>query len=92
MSLAPFSSPDSGDRKMARSHQPSPVPPDGGWGWVVVMSSFLIHVIADGVAYSFGIFYIEFLHVFGESRGATGWVGSLMVGTTWTSGKHIVQG
>ena len=64
-----------------------PTPPDGGWGWVVVFGSFMIHVIADGVAYSFGIFYIEFLDYFRESRGVTGWVGSLMVGITWASGE-----
>lgn len=23
-----------------------PVPPDGGWGWVVVFGSFMIHVIS----------------------------------------------
>ncbi|RCN34814.1 hypothetical protein ANCCAN_19328 [Ancylostoma caninum] len=32
-----------------------PIPPDGGWGWVVVVGSFLIHVFADGFAYSFGV-------------------------------------
>lgn len=28
---------------------------DGGWGWVVVLGSFFIHVFADGIVYSFGI-------------------------------------
>lgn len=32
-----------------------PVSPDGGWGWVVVIGSFFIHVFADGFVYSFGV-------------------------------------
>ncbi|RZB40360.1 monocarboxylate transporter 3, partial [Asbolus verrucosus] len=32
------------------------VPPDGGWGWVVVMAAFLCNFIADGSIYTFGIF------------------------------------
>ena len=67
-----------------------PTPPDGGWGWVVVLGSFMIHVIADGVAYSFGIFYVEFLDYFKGGRGETGWVGSLMVGITWGSGRFML--
>ncbi|XP_054718074.1 monocarboxylate transporter 12-B-like [Uloborus diversus] len=63
-----------------------PEPPDGGWGWVVVFCSFMIHVIADGVTYTFGIFHMEFLRHFGESNGATSWVSSIMVGTTFCVG------
>ena len=25
-----------------------PLPPDGGWGWVVVLSSFMCNLILDG--------------------------------------------
>lgn len=32
-----------------------PISPDGGWGWVVVVGSFFIHVFADGFVYSFGV-------------------------------------
>ena len=64
-----------------------PVPPDGGWGWVVVFASFMIHVIADGIVYSFGIFYSEFLHYFESGKGDTAWIASLMVGITFVSGE-----
>ncbi|KAI1720864.1 MonoCarboxylate Transporter family [Ditylenchus destructor] len=34
---------------------------DGGYGWVVVAGAFLIHVIADGFVYSFGIIEEELI-------------------------------
>ncbi|KAK6962624.1 monocarboxylate transporter 5 [Biomphalaria glabrata] len=61
-------------------------PPDGGWGWMVVLSSFLIHVIADGVVYSFGVFLMELVDFFKTSRGDTSWVGSLQPAVTFTVG------
>lgn len=65
-----------------------PVPPDGGWGWMVVLSSFLIHVIADGIVYSFGVFFVEFLDYFKGGKGETAWVGSLVPAVTYTVGKY----
>lgn len=73
-------------RKASEEHK-MPDPPDGGWGWVVVFASFMIHVIADGVTYTFGIFYVEFLEYYKESKGTTAWVASIMVGTTYCIGK-----
>ncbi|XP_043685849.1 monocarboxylate transporter 9 isoform X1 [Vespula pensylvanica] len=61
-------------------------PPDGGWGWVVVFASFLIHVIIDGMTYSFGVFYLELLYYFEEGKGATAWIASILVGVTLCSG------
>ncbi|XP_031850076.1 monocarboxylate transporter 5 isoform X1 [Nomia melanderi] len=63
-----------------------PLPPDGGWGYAVVLASFLIHVITDGMTYSFGVFYLEFLYYFEEGKGATAWIASILVGVTLCSG------
>lgn len=52
----------------------------------------MIHIffLADGVTYSFGVLYTEFLEVFKESKGATAWVASLLVGVTLCSGKNLI--
>ncbi len=86
------------DRKRRHGSQKSnrkqevvlPTPPDGGWGWVVVFSSFMIHIIADGIAYSTGIFFIEFQDYFHAGKGETGWIGSILIGVTWGSGESII--
>lgn len=31
-----------------KSSTSKPIVPDGGWGWVIVFSSFMIHFIMDG--------------------------------------------
>ncbi|PSN40793.1 hypothetical protein C0J52_07180 [Blattella germanica] len=63
-----------------------PKVPDGGWGWVVVFSSFFISMIADGISFSFGLLYIEFLEHFGESKSKTAWIGSLFMAVPLLSG------
>jgi len=63
-----------------------PTVPDGGWGWMVVLGSFMIHVIADGTMYSFGVFVEDFVGYFDCSRSAVGGLGSLMLGACRCSG------
>lgn len=53
---------------------------------MVVFCSFMVHVLADGVTYSFGIFHLEFLEHFKESNGRTAWVASILVSTTFLCG------
>ncbi|XP_063977288.1 monocarboxylate transporter 14-like isoform X1 [Diachasmimorpha longicaudata] len=60
--------------------------PDGGWGWMVVLASLIISMIADGVSFSFGLLYIEFLNAFGESKAKTAWIGSLFMAVPLLSG------
>lgn len=62
------------------------LPPDGGFGWVIVAASFLINGLVDGLAAIFGVYQPEFLAWFGASRGKTALAGSLMAGTFLISG------
>ncbi|RZB40362.1 MFS 1 domain containing protein [Asbolus verrucosus] len=32
------------------------IPPDGGWGWMVILGSFLCNFIVDGIIYTYGQF------------------------------------
>nr|CAD7268274.1 unnamed protein product [Timema shepardi] len=63
-----------------------PKVPDGGWGWVVVASSLVISMIADGISFSFGLLYSEFLIHFDESKSKTAWIGSLFMAVPLLSG------
>jgi len=61
-------------------------PPDGGWGWFVVLASFMIHIIADGITYSFGVFLVALIKELDADRGATSLIPSILVGVTLGSG------
>ncbi|KAK3104381.1 hypothetical protein FSP39_000664 [Pinctada imbricata] len=57
-----------------------PKSPDGGYGWIVVLSAFFTFFISDGFAYSFGVLYAKLLEKFQESRSTTAWIPSLFYG------------
>lgn len=56
------------------------LPPDGGYGWIVVFASFVLNFIIDGIAYSFGVFLDAWMVDFKSSKSKTSWVGSLLTG------------
>jgi hypothetical protein len=70
-----------------------PMAPDGGYGWVILCASFFVNFLVDGVCFSFGIFFLEFLEHFGESKETTSWVGSVLNGMYLFLGKllHLTQ-
>lgn len=74
------------DEEMRAGAKQKPKIPDGGWGWVVVLSSLVISMIADGVSFSFGLLYIEFLYEFEQSKATTAWIGSLFMAVPLLSG------
>ncbi|XP_066528866.1 monocarboxylate transporter 9a [Hoplias malabaricus] len=53
---------------------------DGGWSWVIVLSSFLAQLLAFGSPQSVGVLYPEWLSTFNEGKGMTAWVGSMVSG------------
>ncbi|GBM56022.1 Monocarboxylate transporter 14 [Araneus ventricosus] len=59
---------------------------DGGWGWMIVFSTFIIHVITDGVMFSFGVFYQPFLEFFETTGALASLVMSIFVGTCCVAG------
>ncbi|CAH0552901.1 unnamed protein product [Brassicogethes aeneus] len=66
-----------------------PPPPDGGYGWVVVFASFMCNMIVDGIAYTFGIFLTQIMEHYGETKGKTAWVGSLLSGMYLSAGPVV---
>lgn len=56
------------------------VPPDGGWGWVVVAASFACNMVVDGIIFSFGTFLPYIQLSFAASKAHAALIGSLMSG------------
>ncbi|CAL8343501.1 unnamed protein product [Lota lota] len=54
-------------------------PPDGGYGWVVVASSFLIMGLTAGVMKNLGLFFLEIQRHFGVLNSTASWVTSTTI-------------
>ena len=69
-----------------------PLPPDGGWGWAVVVAAFVANLILDGVCYTFGVIMPQLLEHFRAGKGKTALVGSMLPGFYLIVGKPIMHG
>ncbi|XP_029915210.1 monocarboxylate transporter 13 [Myripristis murdjan] len=54
-------------------------PPDGGYGWVVVASAFLVMGLTAAVLKNFGLFFLEIQSHFGVPTSTTSWVTSTTI-------------
>uniref|UniRef100_A0A8D2CW53 Major facilitator superfamily (MFS) profile domain-containing protein n=1 Tax=Sciurus vulgaris TaxID=55149 RepID=A0A8D2CW53_SCIVU len=62
---------------------------DGGWAWMMVLSSFFVHILVMGSQIALGVPNVEWLEEFHQSRGLTAWVSSLSMGITLIVGPFI---
>lgn len=65
------------------------VPPDGGWGWVVMMASFSCNVIVDGIVFSAGMFLKPIGEEFNATTPQTALVSSLLSGFYLLAGPFV---
>lgn len=67
------------------------VPPDGGYGWVVMVAAFLCNVVVDGIIFSIGPVVAAMTDSFGVSAFDASWVASLLAGFYLLAGIHAIN-
>ncbi|KAL1455950.1 hypothetical protein WDU94_000714 [Cyamophila willieti] len=75
--------PQQDEQKKQAKSESRPVitrPLDGGYGWVIVVASFVCNTIVDGIANSFGIFIDILSTSFDEDKGNVAFASSVNVG------------
>uniref|UniRef100_A0AAY4C2E3 Major facilitator superfamily (MFS) profile domain-containing protein n=1 Tax=Denticeps clupeoides TaxID=299321 RepID=A0AAY4C2E3_9TELE len=60
----------------------TPIPPDGGWGWMIVVACFLTTFFARGITRCISVFFVEFQMQFSQDYSRTAWIHSLVDCTT----------
>ncbi|NXP26553.1 MOT2 protein, partial [Scytalopus superciliaris] len=56
-------------------------PPDGGYGWVVVVSAFMVMGLTVAVLKTFGLFFVEIQQHFDGLASTTSWITSVTIAT-----------
>ncbi|XP_067933109.1 monocarboxylate transporter 12-like [Watersipora subatra] len=62
------------------------IPPDGGYGWVICFTAFLMHFLLDGVANSFAIYLRDYQQYFDTT------VANISLANALLCGVVIIQG
>lgn len=69
---------------------PAVPPPDGGWGWAVVLASF----ISIGFSYAFPkaitVFFKEIQVIFDASYSQIAWISSIMLAVMYAAGESAL--
>ena len=64
-------------------------PPDGGWGWVVMIAAFLCCLVLDGICYIFGVFLEPMMEDFKVDNATMSAVGSVLSGVIQLVGPFV---
>ncbi|GAB0090131.1 uncharacterized protein DMENIID0001_048200 [Sergentomyia squamirostris] len=77
------------DESVEVTTAPVIVPPDGGWGWVVMMASFCCNIIVDGIIFSAGSLLKPVKDEFNVSDAEVALVTSLLSGFYLMAGPFV---
>lgn len=65
------------------------IPPEGGWGWAVVVGAF----ISIGFSYAFPksitVFFKEIEQIFGATSSQVSWISSIMLAVMYAGGQSL---
>uniref|UniRef100_A0A8C5TJ95 Monocarboxylate transporter 2 n=1 Tax=Malurus cyaneus samueli TaxID=2593467 RepID=A0A8C5TJ95_9PASS len=64
-------------------------PPDGGYGWVVVVSAFMVMGLTVAVLKTFGLFFVEIQQHFDELASTTSWITSVTIAVFHLGGSSL---
>ena len=64
-------------------------PPDGGWGWVVMVSAFICCLVLDGTCYVFGVFLKPMMEDMQVDNATMSAVGSVLSGVIQLVGPFV---
>ena len=64
-------------------------PPDGGWGWVVMICAFICCLVLDGICYVFGVFLEPLIEDFQVDNATMSAVGSVLSGVIQLVGPFV---
>lgn len=66
-------------------------PPDGGYGWVVVISAFFSRGLTTAVLKNFGLFFLEIQNYYNILTSTVSWVTSTSVAMFHLGGEQEVK-
>ena len=78
---------DEQNMKLEKDNEP-PEPPDGGWGWIVILAASVAFFVAGGFGRSFTLIYQELITMFGQSATSTASVAALFGAVKLCSSKY----
>lgn len=65
-------------------------PPDGGWGWAVMVASFFAHFMTHGIIYSFGVLFVALEEKFPTDKAKIALIPSILAGFVYLIGKNTL--
>ncbi|GIY29991.1 uncharacterized protein CDAR_106491 [Caerostris darwini] len=55
------------------------VPPDGGWGWMILLGTMTVNFVIIGHGKSFGVYFRKLMEEFDASPSRVAWLQSLQI-------------